>query len=101
MKRQAYLDLKERQQKEFNDFPIAYAFNEKQLEEALAKLGATKEECVTLYGHGDILKKTDVKPFKDMMIRHMNELKEAMKDTALTGREMQMFCLVLLWMRKN
>lgn len=82
MKRQAYLGLKERQQKEFNEFPIAYAFNEKQLEEALAKLGATKEECVTLYGYGDVLKKTDVKPFKNMMIRHMNELKEAMKDTA-------------------
>lgn len=45
MKAQAYLDMTKRQQQELTDFPIAYAFNEKQLEEALEKLGATKEEC--------------------------------------------------------
>ena len=37
-KRQEYLDLQKRQQQEFSDFPIAYAFSEKQLEEALEKL---------------------------------------------------------------
>ena len=55
--RQAYLDLKEKHQKELNDFPIAYAFSDQQLEEALKKLGATKEDCVTVFGHGDIVKK--------------------------------------------
>lgn len=58
-KRQAYLDLLERQRKEIEDYPIAYAFDEKQLEEALEKLGAKKEECVTIFNHGDILKKDD------------------------------------------
>ena len=48
MKAQAYLDMMKRQQQELTDFPIAYAFNEKQLEEALEKLGATKEECQLL-----------------------------------------------------
>lgn len=37
MKAQAYLDMMKRQQQELTDFPIAYAFNEKQLEEALEK----------------------------------------------------------------
>ena len=77
--RQAYLDLQEKHRQELNDFPIAYAFNEKQLEEALEKLGATKEECVTVYGHGDIMKRTDVKEFKAMLRRHTLEVHDTLK----------------------
>lgn len=80
MKAEAYLKLKEKQEKELNDFPIAYAFDGKQLEEALEKLGATKDECVTLMGIGDIMKKVDVPRFKEMTKRHKEELLEAMKD---------------------
>ena len=80
MKRQAYLDLQERQRKEIEEFPIAYAFNEQQLAEALEKLGAKKEECVTIFGHGDIVKKENAKPFMDMLKRQMNELQIAMKE---------------------
>lgn len=82
MKRQAYLDLQERQRKEIEEFPIAYAFNEQQLEEALEKLGAKKEECVTIFGHGDIVKKENAKPFMNMLKRQMNELQNAMKEEA-------------------
>lgn len=80
MKRQEYLDLMEKHQQEITDFPIAYAFNNKQLEEALEKLGATKEECVTVFGHGDVMKRTDVPAFKAMLIRHTKELHEALRD---------------------
>ena len=80
MKAEAYLQLKERHQKEMNDFPIAYAFDSKQLEEALEKLGATREECVTVFNMGDVMKKTDVPAFKAMLKRHKEELLEAMKD---------------------
>lgn len=76
MKRQEYLDLKKRQQKEFEDFPIAYAFNDKQLEEALAKLGATKEECVSVFGHGDIVKRENADLFIEMLERHTDEIKQ-------------------------
>lgn len=78
--RQAYLDLQKRQQEEMTDFPIAYAFNNKQLEEALAKLGVTKDECITYMGHGDILKRSDVPAFRAMLKRHLAELHEAMKN---------------------
>lgn len=78
--RQAYLDLQKKQQDELSAFPIAYAFSNKQLEEALKKLGATKEECVTYMGHGDILKRSDVPAFKAMLIGHTREMKEALKD---------------------
>ena len=80
MKRQEYLDLMKKQQKELEEFPIAYAFDDKQLEKALEKLGATKDECVTVAGHGDVMKRTDVPAFFDMMRRHKEELHEALKD---------------------
>ncbi len=80
MKKQEYLDLKKKHQREFEDFPIAYAFNEHQMKEALDKLGATKEECVTVFGHGDIVKRTDVKALLTMMKRHDKELKQRLRD---------------------
>lgn len=80
MKAEAYLELKGKHEKEMNDFPIAYAFDGKQLEEALEKLGATKEECVTVFNMGDVMKKVDVPRFKAMLKRHKEELLEAMKD---------------------
>lgn len=80
MKRQEYLEFKKRQEKEFEEFPIAYAFNDKQLQEALEKLGATREECVTVFGHGDIVKRTDAKALVKMLERHTKELKQRLKD---------------------
>ena len=80
MKRQEYLDLNKRHQKEFEEFPIAYAFNDKQLQEALEKLGATREECITVFGHGDIVKRTDAKALVKMLERHTKELKQKLKD---------------------
>lgn len=79
-KRQEYLDLKKKYEKELSEFPIAYAFNEKQLEEALVKLGATKEECVTVFGHGDIVKRENAKPLIAMMERHVDELKRKLRE---------------------
>lgn len=79
-KRDEYLELKKRHQKEFEEFPIAYAFNDKQLQEALEKLGATKEECITVFGHGDIVKRSDAKSLIKMMKRHDDELKQKLAD---------------------
>lgn len=78
--RDAYLDLQEKHRQELTDFPIAYAFDKKQLEEALEKLGAKKDECVTVAGHGDIMKRTDVPAFYAMMKRHKEEVHEALKN---------------------
>lgn len=80
MKRQEYLDFKKQQEKEFAEFPIAYAFNEKQLEEALEKLGATKGECVTVFGHGDIVKKENAKALIELLERHTKELQEKLAE---------------------
>lgn len=80
MKKQEYLDLQKKHQKELEDFPIAYAFNDEQLKEALTKLNATREECVTVFGHGDIVKRTDAKAFVDMLKRHTEEVKQKLRD---------------------
>lgn len=80
MNTKPYEELKDRQREEFNNFPIAYAFNEQQLVGALKKLGAKKEECVSVFGHGDIVKKEDAPKLLAMMKRHDQEVAEAMKD---------------------
>ena len=80
MKRQEYLDLKSKHEKELNEFPIAYAFNDEQLARALEKLGATKEECVTVFGHGDIVKRENAKPLIDMLERHTQEIKQKLAE---------------------
>lgn len=74
-KTKIYLDLLDEHREEINNFPIAYAFDNKQLEEALKKLNATKEECVTIFGHGDIVKKENAKSFIEMLERHSDEIK--------------------------
>lgn len=79
-KRDEYLELKKKHQKEFDEFPIAYAFNDKQLEEALEKLGATKDECITVFGHGDIVKRTDAKALIKLLDRQDKEMKQHLKD---------------------
>lgn len=81
-KRQEYLDLQARHRKEFEEFPIAYAFNDKQLEEALEKLGATKEECVTVFGHGDIVKRSNAKALIKLLGQHDKEMKQKLIDDA-------------------
>ena len=81
MKRQAYLDLLEKQREELNNFPVAYAFTEKQLEEALDKLGAkSPKECVTVFNHGDVVKKENAKPFVNMLKRHTQEVQDLIKN---------------------
>lgn len=77
MKRQAYLDLQEKHREEISNFPIAYAFNDEQLEEALKKLGAeSTDECVTVLKSGDIMKRENAKPFLDMLKRQMKEVQD-------------------------
>lgn len=75
-KQEEYLELRDRHRKELEEFPIAYAFNGKQLEEALEKLGATKEECVSVFGHGDVVKRTDADRLIAMFERQGEELRE-------------------------
>lgn len=72
-----YLDLKDKHRKEIEKFPIAYAFNNEQLKEALEKLGVKdKTECVTVFEHGDIVTKENAPKLVKMLKRHTKEVQE-------------------------
>lgn len=83
MKKQEYLDLRSRHQKEFDEFPIVYAFNDEQLKEALEKLGATKEQCVSVFGHGDIVRREDAKALISLLDRQQEELLQRLRDDSI------------------
>ena len=82
-KLKAYFDMQKRHKQEMEDFPIAYAFNDTQLDEALKKLGATVQECCTVFNCGDIVKKADRLALITMLNRHADEIQNAMKDKEL------------------
>ena len=75
-----YTEMLRRHQQEINDFPMAFAFSDRQLKEALKKLGATIDEVTTLPGNCAIFRKSDVSAWYELCERHSDELKEAMKD---------------------
>lgn len=72
----AYRQLKDEKQKEFNAFPMAFAFSEQQLKEGLDKLGITKDEAVGI-GAGGFIRKSDLEDFKAMVERWQDAEAEA------------------------
>ena len=76
-----YTTLKTRQEKEFNDFPMFFAFSNKQLEEGMKKIGLELTDTDKIYsaGGGGYYKKTDAIKLKDLLCRHTNEKNEAIK----------------------
>lgn len=71
-----YLELKNKHSEELNNFPMAFAFSDKQFQEGLDKLGVTKDEACSVPG-GGFIRKTDSKALMDMFLRHSKEEEEA------------------------
>ena len=67
-------EMKERHREEINNLPMAFAFNNKQLQKGLEKLSASKDEVVGI-GAGGVMKKEDVHLLNDTLLRHEKELK--------------------------
>ena len=67
-----YSELKARQQKEINAFPMAFAFSDNQLQEALKKLNSEKSDVLSI-GGGGIIRKSDRAGFSELFQRHMSE----------------------------
>lgn len=76
---ESYTDLEVAHQKDMNDFPIVYMFGHKSDEEIkteLAKIGATDlSECCSVFGCGDVLRKSDVPKLKELLALHDAERK--------------------------
>lgn len=72
-----YIELKEKHQKEVNEFPMVFAFNKEQFGEGLKKLGLEPSDTDKIYilsNCGGFIRKTDCKAFNEMFERHSNEM---------------------------
>lgn len=76
---ETYTEIKKRHSDEFGAFPIQFAFSDKQLKEALEKLGAELKDCMTI-GAGSILRKSDYDGLKALQKRHSDEMKQFKAD---------------------
>lgn len=70
-----YVEMIKKHQEEFNEFPMFFAFNDKQFEEGMQKLGLTKDdgEKVTSFSFGGIYRKSDRQKLDEMLSRHAKE----------------------------
>lgn len=75
-----YSELRERQQKEVEDFPMFFAFSEKQFEEGMKSLGLKPGDTKKIYklgNTGGFYRKSDSQALRDMFERHRKELEDA------------------------
>lgn len=74
-----YANLKQRQQEEFNAFPMQYAFSKQQFTEGMAALGLTPADTDKIYRTpgGGFYRREDGPRLKEMMDRFDRELQEA------------------------
>lgn len=78
-----YIELKERHQKEINDFPFGFAFSESQFNNMMInKFGLTPEDTDKIYsiGGGGYVRKTDADAMQEMFDRHTKERETAIKE---------------------
>lgn len=77
-----YIELREKHQKEFNSFPIRFAFSEEQFKQIMKEWGLDPvgdvKKIVALRGIGGFIQKKDYKDFVDMNERQRKELKESL-----------------------
>ena len=82
-----YLELKNRHEKEFNEFPMFFAFSNKQFEEGMAKFGLKPDETDKIYRFGNtggFYLRTDSKKLSELLTRHEVEMQQAIEED-LTG----------------
>lgn len=78
----AYQEMQDRQQKEFNSFPCFFAFGQEQFDEGMKKLGLKPGDTKLIYRApgGMYYRKTDSDSLKEMMARFDRE-----KEAAIVG----------------
>lgn len=89
-----YLELKQKQQKEVNDFPFGFAFSNQQFKEMMEKFGLKETDTDKIYsiGAGGYIRKSDSDAFDEMIKRHRKEIEDEIeKDKKGTGFIYSMF----------
>lgn len=79
-----YLALKTKHQKEVNEFPLGFAFNESQFNEMMEKWNLTPDDTDKIYKLGDVVggfvRKCDHDALHEMLDRHAKEREVAIKE---------------------
>ncbi len=75
----AYAEMKKRQQERVNALPLMFAFSQQQFNEGMAKLDLEPNDThlITSIGYGGFIRKADVKLFHDTMEENEIELQTA------------------------
>lgn len=96
---ESYRELRDRQQKEFNELPLGFAFSDKQFDEMMGKWGlAPEKDLDKIYRipGGGFIQKKDHKHFHEVLDRHNAEMEAAKAaDEDGTGFLYQMFLFEL------
>jgi hypothetical protein len=95
----AYKKMRDRHQREVNEFPMFFAFNDRQFAEGMAKLGLNPNDIEAIYKLGDTggyYRRSDAPQFHEMFERHIAEMQEAINaDKFGNGFIFDMFCYEL------
>lgn len=77
-----YKELRDKHQKEVNDFKMAFAFDNKQFDEGMKKLGLEPDQTdkVLSLGMGGFILKTDKEKYFNMFKKQEEEMKQAIND---------------------
>lgn len=90
-----YLELKQKHEKEFNAFPMKFAFSDEQFERGMAELGLAPEQTDKIYKFGNtggFYRRSDAEALHEMLARHEREREKAIAaDTTGDGYIYDMF----------
>lgn len=75
-----YVNLVRKQEKKFNDFPMFFAYDEKQYKEGKQTLKVTEDKELCSIGYGGYIRKKDLQAFNDMVKKHEIELKQSIEN---------------------
>lgn len=94
----SYQDLKARQQKEMNEFPLEAAFSKEQFANMMAKWGLTENDTDKIYSidGGCFIRRSDSTAFHELIEKQAKEREDAiMSDTTGEGYIYEMFSVEL------
>lgn len=72
-----YSEMKKQQQKEFDEFPMMFAFDDEQFEKGMKQLGVIEENEIASIGFGGFIRKSDIKQYNNMQDRFLKELQQS------------------------
>ena len=75
-----YTELKSNHEKMVNEFPIGFAFSDKQFEEAKKKLNVTNNSDLVSLSCGGFIRKADSEAYSDLLKKIDKETKGAIND---------------------